>query len=472
MAFSDDETGRIIRNETNFVLYSDKDKRPPRFAGLWLPRTELTAEAGETVKIPIGSSFKNAYVFYSVYTPDSLIETKMIKLDNRCKTIDFKFDDSFGGLATISLLTIKEGEMTTAQATIRTAAPDKKLDIKTSSFRDKLLPGSLENWTFSITDSKGNPVSARFMTEMFDASMQAIRTHRWNFNVPTPIPSLRISTTPRTEYTHNYSIRIYDFAESSYCPIESSTEFLNFGLLWYGKARPLMARSAAQSEGYDIADFREVIGEQPVLEESVVTELSSARKEVVVENEAISIADVAGTEESAADSYRTSEVGTAFFYPTLMSDSLGNVSVSFTVPNENATWQFYALAYTSDLFTGRYEAQTISSKPLMVSPNLPRFVRQGDEVTVSTAIQNRTDKVQEGTILFELFDPYTEKVSDSRKFAFIVDAGESRTVDYSFSVPEGIEVLGFRTKSIHPATQRWRTTDTTRIARKSAGNRQ
>ena len=122
------------------------------------------------------------------------------------------------------------------------------------------------------------------MTEMFDASMQAIRTHRWNFNVPTPIPSLRISTTPRTEYTHNYSIRIYDFAESSYCPIESSTEFLNFGLLWYGKARPLMARSAAQSEGYDIADFREVIGEQPVLEESVVTELSSARKEVVVEN--------------------------------------------------------------------------------------------------------------------------------------------------------------------------------------------
>ncbi len=90
----------------------------------------------------------------------------MIKLDNRCKTIDFKFDDSFGGLATISLLTIKEGEMTTAQATIRTAAPDKKLDIKASSFRDKLLPGSLENWTFSITDTEGNPVSARFMTEI------------------------------------------------------------------------------------------------------------------------------------------------------------------------------------------------------------------------------------------------------------------------------------------------------------------
>ena len=121
VAFSDDETGRIIRNETNFVLYSDKDKRPPRFAGLWLPRTELTAETGETVKIPIGCSFKNAYVFYSVYTPDRLIETKMIRLDNRCKTIDFKFDDSFGGLATISLLTIKEGGMTTAQATIRTA---------------------------------------------------------------------------------------------------------------------------------------------------------------------------------------------------------------------------------------------------------------------------------------------------------------------------------------------------------------
>lgn len=226
-----------------------------------------------------------------------------------------------------------------------------------------------------------------------------------------------------------------------------------------------MARSAAQSE-------REVIGEQPVLEECVVTELSSAQKGVAVENKAISIADIAETEESAADSYRTSEVGTAFFYPTLMSDSLGNVSVSFTVPNENATWQFYALAYTSDLFTGRYEAQTISSKPLMVSPNLPRFVRQGDEVTVSTAIQNRTDKVQEGTILFELFDPYTEKVSDSRKFAFIVDAGESRTIDYRLLRSRRNRSIRLPHKSIHPATQRWRTTDTTRIARKSAGNRQ
>ena len=75
------------------------------------------------------------------------------------------------------------------------------------------------------------------------------------------------------------------------------------------------------------------------------------------------------------------------------------------MPNENTTWQFLALAYTQGLFSGRYEAQTVASKPLMVSPNLPRFVRQGDHVTIATAIQNQSDAPQDGTVRFELFDP-------------------------------------------------------------------
>ena len=154
-----------------------------------------------------------------------------------------------------------------------------------------------------------------------------------------------------------------------------------------------------------------------------------------------------------------------------MSDSLGNVSVSFTVPNENATWQFYALAYTSDLFTGRYEAQTISSKPLMVSPNLPRFVRQGDEVTVSTAIQNRTDLSRRQRQMCIRDSLYRESLRLSkirlhrrcrRKPHGRLQLLRSRR-NRSIRLPH---------KSIHPATQRWRTTDTARIARKSAGNRQ
>ena len=114
---------------------------------------------GETVKIPVGTSLREGYIFYSIYTADRLVETRLLKLSNRCKTLSVKFDKPFGGVATISLLTVRDGEMKTAQVTIRQATARPQADPQDlEPFRDKLLPGNLENWTFSVTDAQGNPV--------------------------------------------------------------------------------------------------------------------------------------------------------------------------------------------------------------------------------------------------------------------------------------------------------------------------
>ncbi|HIX26413.1 MAG TPA: hypothetical protein H9859_02060 [Candidatus Barnesiella excrementigallinarum] len=432
VAFSNDEAKRIIRSECNFVLYSEKDKQPPCFAEIWLPRTDITAQVGETVKIPVGTSLREGYIFYSIYTPDHLVETRILKLSNRCKTLSLKFDESFDGLATVSLLVVRDGEMKTAQVTIRKAVPDRQLKIKTSSFRDKLLPGNLEKWDFAVTDAQGKPVTARFMTEMFDASMQAISSHDWHFNAPVPMQQMRISARPSTNYHYNHTVQSIIRPKLLNYPSETATQFLYFNLLESNSIRFLMAGTTAPNLRLD----------ETVVAKGVATEQEEITKSGIAEND---IDEETGTTDG--NDLRTNEVSTAFFYPSLTTDSLGQVAFSFTVPDENTTWQFLALAYTQELFTGQYEAQTIASKPLMVSPNLPRFVRQGDEVTIATAIQNRSEAVQDGTILFELFDPYTETVLDSHKYAFIVNIDESRTVNYSFTVPEGIELLGFRTKA-------------------------
>ncbi len=438
VAFSNDESKRIIRSECNFVLYSEKDKQPPCFTEIWLPRTDITVQEGETVKIPVGTSLKEGYIFYSIYTADRLVETRMLKLNNSCKTLSIKFDDSFDGIATVSLLTVRDGEMKTTRATIRKSMPDKKLNIKTSSFRDKLLPGNLENWGFSVTDAQGNPVTARFMTEMFDASMQAIRAHDWKFNAPAPTPYARISTQPSTDYYYSRRLQVSVHVDYLSTPSETATQFLYLNLLRSRNYRFLVSKSAVPGVQIGNAQFEEATSED-------LADVAVSAKGTT----APSVAEGNPAEEGLQpdNTLRSGEISTAFFYPSLTTDSLGNVAVSFTVPNENTTWQFFALAYTKELFTGQYEAQTIASKPLMVSPNLPRFVRQDDEVTIATAIQNQSEKVQEGTILFELFDPYTEAIIDSRQYAFIVNTDENRTVNFSFTVPAGIEVIGFRTKA-------------------------
>lgn len=441
VAFSNDESKRIIRSECNFVLYSEKDKQPPRFAEIWLPRTQITAEVGETVKIPVGTSLREGYIFYSIYTADHLVETRMLKLSNSCKTLSVKFDKSFGGIATISLLTVRDGEIKTAQVTIRQALPDRKLNIKTESFRDKLLPGNAENWTFSVTDAQGNPVEARFMAEMFDASMQAISTHSWHFSAPAPAPSTSISTRPSTSYSYGRSIEAEEIPARLAVPGETATQFLYLNLLNGSNRRFPIFGSKAMASGIQINEA------EAALDEVVVTKSAnnSAAKGLTAPS---IVREELGDENTWPDApLRSDEVSTAFFYPSLTTDSLGQVSFSFTVPDENTTWQFLALAYTQELFSGRYEAQTIASKPLMVSPNLPRFVRQGDEATIATAIQNQSDTPQEGTIHFELFDPYTDEVIHSGQSAFIINPGNSRTVDYTFTAPAGIELLGFRVKA-------------------------
>lgn len=442
VAFSNDESKRIIRSECNFVLYSEKDKQPPCFAEIWLPRTDITAEVGETVKIPVGTSLREGYIYYSIYTPDRLVETRMLKLSNSCKTLSVKFDKSFGGLATISLLTVRDGEIKSAQVTIRQAVPDRKLNIKTESFRDKLQPGNLENWTFSVTDAQGNPVTARFMAEMFDASMQAIRKHRWDFSAPAPVPYTRISTYPTTDRHYNRQLQVDVRPDYLSIPEETATQFLYLNLLSGRSSRFPIFTSNAVASGIQINEAEAGLA----LDEVVVTK--SANNAMAKGSASTSLETSEETGGSQADEpLRTSEVSTAFFYPSLTTDSLGQVSLSFTVPNENTTWQFLALAYTEGLFSGQYEAQTVASKPLMVSPNLPRFVRQADKVTIATAIQNQSDTHQEGTVRFELFDPYTEQVINSSQSAFIIDPGNSRTIDYTFTVPAGVELLGFRAKA-------------------------
>lgn len=439
VAFSNDESKRIIRSECNFVLYSEKDKQPPRFAEIWLPRTQITAEMGETVKIPVGTSLREGYIFYSIYTADHLVETRMLKLSNSCKTLSVKFDKSFGGIATISLLTVRDGEIKTDQVTIRQAVPDRKLNIKTSSFRDKILPGDTENWTFSITDSQGNPVEARFMTEMFDASMQAIRTHNWNFSAPAPVPYTRISTRPSTEYSYGRIVQTSVHPDFLATPSETATRFLYLDLLRSRSYRLLMSKSAAPGIRNGAVQLEEAAVSADLA--TTVVNASGGSEPTISKDE------YAEEEILPDEALRSDEVSTAFFYPSLTTDSLGQVSFSFTVPDENTTWQFLALAYTQELFSGRYEAQVIASKPLMVSPNLPRFVRQGDEATIATAVQNQSNSHQEGTVRFELFDPYTDKVLHSSQSAFILEPGENRTVDYSFTAPEGAELLGFRVKA-------------------------
>lgn len=139
---------------------------------------------------------------------------------------------------------------------------------------------------------------------------------------------------------------------------------------------------------------------------------------------------------------------TAFFFPQLRTNEKGETLISFTVPESNTTWRFRVLAHDKDARTGALEQLVVTRKELMVIPNMPRFVRQGDKTSISTKIANLSDNAITGDVRIEFFDPITEKIIGldiaGQKQTFSVGKGASTFASWTFDVPANIELLGCR----------------------------
>jgi TonB-dependent SusC/RagA subfamily outer membrane receptor len=141
---------------------------------------------------------------------------------------------------------------------------------------------------------------------------------------------------------------------------------------------------------------------------------------------------------------------TAFFYPHLSTDENGRIRFSFTTPETLTRWKIQLLAHTKDLLTATKTLQAVTQKDLMVTPNLPRFVRVGDEVIISAKVANLSSKKLQGKIVLQLTNPVTGQVVDAlfanvaRNQAFKTNAKGNTQVSWSLKVPPGIDAVQYR----------------------------
>ena len=178
-----------------------------------------------------------------------------------------------------------------------------------------------------------------------------------------------------------------------------------------------------------------------------------AANDMVMMRKSASMNDAAGMEEeemkeqgeggssSPAPQLRSNFAETAFFYPHLLSDAKGNVSISFTLPESLTEWKFLGLAHDKDVNYGKILATAVSRKDFMVQPNLPRFVREGDEASIASRIINQGDKALSGTIRLRLLDAETEKEVYSATQPFSVDVEQTTSVTFSVDIDDRYPML-------------------------------
>lgn len=439
-----DTQGRECTASKNFLLFSLNDKRPPFVITDWFYQDGLEFDAASPATIYIGSSEKNVYLLYDVFAGNKRLESKRIQLSDSVISFRFPYKKEYGDGILVSMAFVKDGRLYSHNARIMKPAPEKKLQLKWTTFRDKLRPGQQEEWKLTVLYPDGRPAEAEMLATMYDASLDKIYSaHKLDFGVDFHC------VVPLTYWNTSYMRNAYlyvDFPLKRFraVPLEyseliiPSTGRMEAVVVGYGGGSPRATLTGAlKIRGRGAANA--------VMNQEAVTDM--VLQEEMVETSAQEKAEMGSSEELAETGdiqIRENFAETAFFYPQLRTNETGEVSISFVLPESLTRWKFMGLAHTQNVDYGKIEATATASKEFMLQPNMPRFVRVGDKANIAASLMNLSDKGVKGTVRMELFNPETEKVFYSQKQKFDMKGGETGHVNFAFEVSDKYAVMACR----------------------------
>ena len=425
-----------------FTLFSMSDQRPAETTIHWSYQTaETFPRDGKPVYVQVGSSENGVHIVYSIIAGNKLLEKGAWEIGDSIVTLPFTYKPEFASGVVINYSFVKNGVCYTKKMTIARPLPEKKLNIAWKSFRNRLTPGQKEEWTLNITTPDGKPAKAQLMSLLYDKSLDAIAKHTWDLSLGL------YQTYPNCYWTDNLGFsEIYlgaNYPTKYYDEKELDVDRFNSqyfgGIGWYGNvvlqecvALSKVTSVKRQSKTSRICGFDAAA---PMADRTVETaalykhEASGAVADYVAPKE-MDEEDDAMTPSLDNVQLRENLNETAFWNPAVETDAKGNVHLKFTLPESVTTWKFMGLAHDKEMRNGLLMDEAVAKKTIMVQPNLPRFLREGDKAVLVTKVFNTSDKKVNGEARMQLIDPETGKVVWQKSQKYNVDANGTATLNF------------------------------------------
>ena len=423
-----DSKERETSHTQDFVLFSLSDSVPPFDTAWWFYQDGESFANDGKVDFYVGSSEEDAYLMLDVFTSEKRIESKRITFSNSIRKFSYSYKEEYGDGITVCLSLVRNGELYRETIQLAKPEPDKKLLIEWKTFRDKLLPGQTEEWKLTVRDKSGNPVKASMLASAYDASLDEFYPHGWYFST-----YFRRNFLPLRFQTIAGDRRLnmnvpYDYYSAGngidFFRGDGFTCFMSFFFNYYGTRGAIMTKASI-----------------PVGQENGIAASRNSVTLNYIEPEVASDETVKVTDGASSPALRENFSETAFYYPRLHTDSTGTVTMSFVMPDALTKWNFNGFVHTKDMDYGLVKASFTTSKPFMVQPNMPRFVRVGDDSSISSSLINMSDGNISGKVTMTISNPISGKVVYSGTNDFNVREGETGVVTFNYKVTEGIDVL-------------------------------
>ncbi|MBC8755756.1 alpha-2-macroglobulin [Kordia sp. YSTF-M3] len=440
-----------VRNPTDKITADNKLLEVSIDKDAYLPNEEVV--------LTLNSAVKNITVSVDIEKGQRIINSYMISMEDGKKTIRIPVDKKDEGGFKIHCSATVFNSLIVKQIPVLVKYPPSELTIETTTFRDKLTPGQDETWSFRIKGPKGEKVAAEVLSSMYDASLDEFRAHQWQFSplhTPRYYSSIHISGEKSFGITRFVDYQVVD---KKYYKTQSFDRLNLFGLYFGNQGRMRSAMKYKRANNDAASQKMMAVIE---MSDDVETEAMSlsANSEVGYLNydglgddktpdNALNTKDADETIETVVPRKNLQE--TAFFFPQLQTDKDGNVSFNFTTPEALTKWKVQLLAHTKTLNSATKMLTTVTQKELMVLPNAPRFLREGDKIVISSKISNLSEKNLTGEASLLLVDPITGNdlnnvLFDSTsgpKQSFSVNADGNTQVSWTLEIPQNIQAVQY-----------------------------
>ena len=438
--------------EQKFVTFSISDTHPVEKTLHWCYQTaDVFPREGKPVYVQVGSSENGVHIVYSIIAGNKLLEKGAWEIGDSIITLPFTYKPEYASGVVINYAFVKNGECYTNKLEIQRPLPEKKLNVAWKSFRNRLTPGQKEEWTLTLTTPDGKPAKAQLMSVLYDKSLDQLTKHSWSLSVGLyqnfansywksclNSSMLLMSASYPTKYYEAPELDVDKFSSKIFAEYEGPMlheTVIGYGVKKYKSNKNIHIRGRVNAAPMAVGSFEAASAKMMAVQECASLDEAPLEKTV-------------GTGDGDAVAQSLDQVQlrenlneTAFWNPALESDAKGNVHLKFTLPESLTTWKFMGLAHDKEMRNGMLVDEAVAKKTVMVQPNLPRFLREGDKAVLVAKVFNTSDKKVNGEARMQIIDPETNKVVWQQLQKYNVDAKGTATINFQVEgLQEGIYI--------------------------------
>ena len=456
-----------IKTSQNFSVWDKKSLNSSQktFLTVLDPKDEVSR--GEKAKIYVYSSIPNALV--NVFLQNGLGKT--VTEVHQFKNGMLEYETEIPNDKNVTSLNIQFqlasfNDIQTETVNLKIKDTEQPLKIETVTFRDKIEPNSKEKWTVKVSGNDKEKINAEVLANMYDMSLDQFSVNTFNWQKLYRPYSFISSYAIRTGLEEKYFQSRMEYFDGKYVNIPQFNWFDSYSFLstLQGEAAGLSVQEGVKAAAYSppppppgavtkrsaLMVKAEVAADEMVeIIQNVVPEPAKAPR---IDGDNVSDKN---EETLGSVQVRQNLNETAFFYPDLKTDAEGNVNFEFTSPEALTKWKLMFLAHTKDARATTLEKEVVTQKEFSVTPNYPRFLREGDELNLQSKLSNLTSKKMNGSAQLQILDAFTnEDVSEkfglstltavsgyNKEQAFSLNENGNSALTWKIKVPNNVSSI-------------------------------